>query len=291
MTQNKTTAIVKPSDYVRERTNQIIKVLPPAVQERFIQAAVGVSLMPKLANCTPESVFRCVYTAARLNLNPDPAMHLCAVIPFYNNKAKVTEATLVIEYRGLINLARNACPALYVDAGTVYGNDTFALSQGTESLLKITEPWWLENEDPGIPLFSYCISKTPSQPILQLTIISKQEGVKVAKRSKQGYKVGTIWYEHEDRMREKTAVRRASRFWSLDPSSSQAGKFREALEVDEEFDLTSTNDTPLVDGDIKLEEGKHSTKKEPEPKKEPAKEEKKAPSGPDNEPRDTFFTG
>jgi recombination protein RecT len=225
-----------PLSLVKQRMPAMVKSLPGGNQsmvKRFQQAAIGVAQSPGVANCTPESVVKAVYECARLNLIPDPVLHLAYVVPFKEHG--VAKATLIVGYKGLIELARRADPALHIKLGTVYSNDDYVLEEGLEDVFRIVKPWWLKGKEKGQPVFFYCISKqTNGQP--KLTIVPVQDAQEIANKSRAGNKPGRPWHDHFERMGEKTALRRASRTWSLDPDREDTRRFREALEYDERSD-------------------------------------------------------
>jgi phage RecT family recombinase len=225
-----------PVNLIRSQMVRMIESLPgnKNARKRFETAALGVAKMPGISQCTPSSVLRCIHTCARLNLIPDPALHLAAIVPFRNNKTNTKEATLIIEYRGLVELAKRANPKLLIRAGTVYENDEYELITGTEERLVIRKLWWERGKgDSGKPKFSYCVSQTPDG-LPMLMVISRQEGEKIGRESTAGMVKGTPWHDHFERMCEKTAVKRSSRFWQMDADREETRQFREAIDVDDE---------------------------------------------------------
>jgi len=216
-------------------------------KERFQQAAIGVCMNPSIANCTPESVFSAIYACARLNLIPDPVLHHVAIVPFRNTRGGTTEATMIVEYRGLVELAKRANPNLTIKAATVYENDVYRLIEGTTDELVVQKRWWeAGHKEPGDALFHYCVSRQPeTEPIL--VILPAIEARKIGNASKAGSRPGTPWHDHPDRMGEKTAIRRSERFWQMDPEKDETKRFRLALEHDERSD--EMPDVPLAEGD------------------------------------------
>src|SRR5574343_375516 len=70
----------------------------------FCRAALtSLTRIPKLALCDQTSLFKCLLDMASLGLTPDGRRaHL---IPFENKKLGVTECQLIIDYKGLVELA------------------------------------------------------------------------------------------------------------------------------------------------------------------------------------------
>lgn len=220
---------------VQQRMSQMIQSLPgtDVAHRRFKTAALAVASNPGIQKCEPMSVLKAIYTCARLNLYPDPALHHAAIVPFRNGKTGKSEATLIIEYRGLVELAKRANPKLSLRAGTVYTNDDYELTEGTRDILKITKRYWEKGlEDPGEPLLFYAIAdEGEGEPIT--LVVPAVEARKIGRASKAGMKRGTPWYDHFERMGEKTALRRVMRFLRFDPDKDEANRLQQAVEWDE----------------------------------------------------------
>lgn len=228
---------------------KMVEALPGASAtaiKRFQAAALGVAMNPLIVGCTPESVFTAIYTCARLNLIPDPALKHAHIVPFKDKG--VPKAQLIIGYQGYIELARRANPALIVRTGSVYENDEYQYEDGMELVFKVTKRAWEKGMVSGKFLFSYCISGTSGQEKM-VKIVSRQDGVKIAS-TKSDYtpwkKGGT---EKESgvavdfpAMCEKTAIRASSKLWSLDPEKEETKQFMEALHMDENQDAPEVGD-------------------------------------------------
>jgi recombination protein RecT len=220
---------------VQQKMNTMIQSLPgtDVAQKRFKTAALAVASNPGIQQCEPVSVLKAVYTCARLNLYPDPALHHAAIVPFKNGKTGKREATLIIEYRGLVELAKRANPKLSLRAGTVYENDDYELVEGTYDELKIKKRYWEKGlEDPGQPILFYAIADEGEGRPITLTVPAV-EARKIGRASKAGMKRGTPWHDHFERMGEKTAIRRLMRFLRFDPDKDEANRLQQAVEWDE----------------------------------------------------------
>lgn len=235
---------VTPKTLIQQKSKMMIESLPgkESARKRFMQAALGVAAQPSIATCDPPSVLKAIYQCARLNLVPDPVLHHVAIVPFKNKGRK--EATVIIEYRGLIELMKRANPALSIKAGTVYEHDDYELVEGTVDELKVTKRWWEKGKrDAGKPVLFYCVVREPgAEPVTQF--VPAVEAEKIGRASKAGMKKGTPWHDHFERMGEKTAIKRIERFVRMDPDKEETKRFREALEFDE-----NTSELPIDDDD------------------------------------------
>lgn len=225
-----------PKDIVTQKTASVMQALYGQSEEdkkRFMHAVLGVVSQPAIMDCEPNSVLSCIYGCARLSLAPDPVLQLAAIVPYRDTKSGVKRATLQIMYKGYILLARRAAPEMSLNVGTVFENDQFTLIEGLNPVLKITRRWWMDSDEPGEPLFSYCISKQSAAADPSMTIVSRHEAMRIAKSSKAGMRPGTPWHDYFVPMMEKTSVRKSAKLWELDPNNAASKAFREAEMIDD----------------------------------------------------------
>ena len=86
-------------------STELARVLPTHVTpDRMVRVALtAMTRTPKLAQCDQASFFRCLLDLASLGLEPDGRRaHL---IPFENKKRNCVECQLIIDYKGLVELA------------------------------------------------------------------------------------------------------------------------------------------------------------------------------------------
>ena len=109
------------SDTMRE---QFARALPKHLTaDRFCRVAItALSRTPKLQNCSPESFMKCLLDLSAMGLEPDGRRaHL---IPYGK------EATLVVDYKGLVELVRRSGDVAKIHADVVCENDQFQHSMG-----------------------------------------------------------------------------------------------------------------------------------------------------------------
>jgi len=125
------TAIATVDQMLMKSADQIQKVLPITMQsERFIRVALTtIRKSPKLQQCNPLSVCSAIMQAAQLGLEFSDAMGHAYLVPYGN------EATLLIGYRGLIELARRSGHIRKMESRVVYEGDFFDYDFGIESKL------------------------------------------------------------------------------------------------------------------------------------------------------------
>jgi recombination protein RecT len=117
------------------RSDALMAVLPDKVGvDRFMRVCLGaMSRQPKLFDCTTESLVKAMLDAAELGLEPSGLMGQAYLVPHRNTRAGTNEATLIIGYRGLAELARRSGQVYSVEARVVRQRDVFAVEYGTAS--------------------------------------------------------------------------------------------------------------------------------------------------------------
>lgn len=234
--------------------DQISRALPSHVTtQRFIRAALTcLNRTPKLLNCTVESVTGCLLQCAQYGIEPDGRRaHL---IPYG------TTCTLVIDYKGLVELVLRSQMVSYIHADVVRDGDLFEYSMGE---VRNHVPWFLRRDEakpdqPGNDFAVYALAKMKGGSVMS-AVMSIQEVMEIRDRS-QGYrafKAGKIsenpWDESnwvsEQEMIKKTAIRRLCKLLPLSP------EFRDAVETEDaaEHLRNVTPPTPQIAAPIFLQ--------------------------------------
>ena len=161
------------------RLNEIAStVLKP---ERLIRAVLGAaSRTPELLECTPASIMQCVMISAQLGLEPNTPLGHFYLVPFKNRKTGKKEATPIIGYRGLVDLARRGGQVATIEAHIVHENDPHEVKFGRE--LKLWHTPCLKG-DAGKPLFGYAVA-TMKDGAVQAEVMTWAEIMKIRDRSK-----------------------------------------------------------------------------------------------------------
>ena len=143
-------------DYVKSMEGEIAKALPSVITpERFTRMVfTALSANPKLQECTPQSFLGAMMTAAQLGVEPNTALGQAYILP-YKNHGKM-EATYVMGYRGVIDLAYRSGEISSIQAHEVYENDEFEYEYGLEPKLKHIPA----KENRGNVAYFYAIFKT-----------------------------------------------------------------------------------------------------------------------------------
>lgn len=230
---------------------EIAKVLPKHLTpERMIRVAITATMKtPKLLQCTADSLTRCMLDCSALGLEPDGRRaHL---IPFEDKRNNVTICTLIIDYKGLVELAMRSGLVSHLYADVVREGDLFEYSLGE---IKVHVPWFLRRDsdrpaEAGADLAVYAFARMTSGASA-VAVMSVDEVYSIRDNSqgwqafKKGFTKKNPWdpsdWVSEQEMKKKTALRRLCKVLPLSP------EFRDAVEKDDEEDpiARAVNVTP-----------------------------------------------
>jgi recombination protein RecT len=222
------------TDTVRKRIAlSLPKHLTP---ERFTRIAImAVQRTPKLLECTPESLLECLYRLSAMGLEPNGRdAHL---IPFnqsaYGGRQACVLCTLIVDYKGMVQLVRRSGEVKHMHATAVYDCDQFSFSYGTNHHLRHIPAMTRPEDAAIICAYSYVeltnggedFEVMPMEDII--TIRDRSQGYKTAaKYAKQDNKpINSPWETDLPAMAAKTAIRRHSKTLPLSPD------IREAIET------------------------------------------------------------
>ena len=188
--------------------NQIATALPKTIgQERFLRAAVTtLNINPALQNCDQGSLLNCCLQLAQYGLMPDGRnAHL---VPF---KGK---CTLIIDYKGLIQLVLSSGKYTKIHADLICENDIFEYNLGE---IHRHVPNW---KDRGAPYLAYAIaiSKEGQQVSAVMTI---DEINKVRDSAFGSKKPDSPWQKWSAEMAKKTVFKRLSKFLDLSSEAQE----------------------------------------------------------------------
>ena len=122
-------------DYVKSMEGEIAKALPSVITpERFTRMVfTALSSNPKLQECTPQSFLGAMMAAAQMGTEVNTSLGQAYILPYRNHG--VMEATYILGYRGLIDLAYRSGEIKSIQAHEVYENDDFSYEYGLEPKL------------------------------------------------------------------------------------------------------------------------------------------------------------
>lgn len=223
----KTLLDVLQSDAVKE---QFALALPRHMTpDRFARIALtAMRRTPKLQQCTQESVLKCLMDLSAMGLEPDGRRaHL---IPYKD------ECTLIIDYKGIVELIRRSGDVVSIRAETVCKKDSFSWKNGEVE----HEVNWREDRGPIECVYAEATMKSGEKQTAVMTIAEVRA---IQSRSRAGN--SGPWHTDFGEMAKKTVVRRLSKMLPL------ASELMEHLESDDngQFErmknITPTRPVPL----------------------------------------------
>jgi recombination protein RecT len=199
--------------------DQIALALPKHLSpERFIRIAItALTRTPKLAECEQPSFFRCLLDLSAMGLEPDGRRaHL---IPFENRKRGVIECQLIVDYKGLIELAKRGGDVKSWRAEKVCDQDEFGWRDGIVS----HSINWRVNRGKAQCYYSHVVLADGTNDFEVMT----HEEVESIRRRSRAADAGP-WVSDFDEMAKKTAMRRHSKRLTL------SAEFHDALSRDDD---------------------------------------------------------
>ena len=197
-------------------------------QEFMVKVLNAVKKNPDLLKCTPQSLFGSILYFAEVGLPFNTPEGFGFILP-YKNKG-ILEATPIIGYKGLIEMAYRNPKVKSIRIQSVYQNDEFSYEYGTKEY--ITHKPCMS--DRGILIAVYAIAKIEGiEPLF--VVVHKPELDKIQKLSKSGnsdyspYNNGTDVFNV---MQSKVAIKLL--FKTLPKSDNEA--LIKVLEMDNKLD-------------------------------------------------------
>lgn len=181
---------------------EIAKALPSlCTPDRFMRFALtSLQRVPALEKCSQPSVLRCFLQLAELGIEADGRRaHL---IPYG------TECTLILDYKGLIELVRRSGEVASLRAETVCEaeRDSFTWENGVINH-RIN---WLEPRGEILAVYAVCQLKSGET---QSAVMTKAEVEKIRTASKAGS--SGPWKDHWGEMAKKSVIRRLCKMLPL----------------------------------------------------------------------------
>ena len=199
--------------------------------------------VPKLMECTPQSLAGAIMASAQLGLEPGNGLGHAYLLPF-DKRAKVggqwqtvaTECQLIIGYRGMIDLARRSGQIVSLSARIVHERDHFTYRYGLDETIEHVPH---AGEHPGAMTFVYAVAKLKDGGV-QFEVMSRAEVEAIRAKSKAGS--SGPWVDHFEEMAKKTAIRRLFKYLPVSVEMSRA------VTMDEQADAGLPQDHNVIDG-------------------------------------------
>ncbi|AMA73349.1 MULTISPECIES: recombination protein RecT [Aneurinibacillus] len=189
--------------YLKKMEPEVKRVLPKHMDvDRLLRIALTtIRTNPQLLECTIPSLLGAVMQAAQLGLEPG-LLGQCYIVPYGR------EATFIIGYKGMIDLARRSGNIKNIYAHEVYENDEFEYEYGLYPSLKHKPAMNSRGEFIGV----YAVVHFTDGGY-QFEFMSKEEIDKRRLRSRS-YKSGP-WVTDYEEMAKKTVIRHMFKYLPL----------------------------------------------------------------------------
>lgn len=221
--------------------------------------------VPKLLNCTRESLVGAILQSSQLGLEIGSGMGQAYLIPFENKRKGTTEATFVVGYQGMIELARRSGQIKDIFANVVRASDHFICKRSLEKDI-------LEHEevyDANAPIThiyavarfvngGYAYECWPVEKVIA-------HALKHSKQKWEGKLTGT-WKDDFEGMGKKTVVRALFKYLPKSPELAKAIETDEQklvkMDTDELELMPVYEDEPEAIETVENENTTESTKKD-----------------------------
>lgn len=181
---------------------QVALALPAHLTpERFSRIALNaLQRTPKLQDCTQTSLFKCLLDMAAMGIEPDGRRaHL---IPYGS------EVTLILDYKGLLELVRRSGDVVSIRSELVCENDEFSWENG-----KVTHKIdWRKPRGEMQAVYAEAVLKSGET---QTATMTKEEVDAIRKRSRASS--SGPWVSDYGEMAKKTSLRRLCKLLPLSP--------------------------------------------------------------------------
>lgn len=272
--------------YLKKMGPEIEKAMPKHMDaDRLARIALTtIRTTPKLLECNISSLMGAVMQSAQLGLEPGLIGH-CYIIPYGK------EATFIIGYKGMIDLARRSGHIESIYAHCVYENDEFEYELGLHPKL-VHKP---ASKDRGKMQYAYAVAHFKDGGY-QFEVMDIDEIEKRRKRSKAA-KNGP-WVTDYEEMAKKTVIRHMWKYLPISVEIQQQAAQDEVVRKDVTAEPEYAND--VIDIEYTEQEGDTGdsdgeSEKEDKDKGKSGKKEKDADdvdlSEPTAEELDDLFRG
>ena len=230
-TQGRSLQTMDPKKQLRtvlERSwDRIAAVMPREMNaQRIYQMYVStINREPELANCSVESVLSCFMRCTSLGLEPSNVngLGMAYLLPYGNKNYRTgqKEATLIIGYKGMIELARRSGQLKSIHAQAVYKGDEFAAWEDETGQHFTFKP---DRNAPHTPqnLTDVYVNAQLINGGFVFEHMTREEVDAVMRRSPSANARTTPWKTDFEAMALKTVIRRSFKYLPVSVEAKQA---------------------------------------------------------------------
>lgn len=210
----KTTLASAAKQVMAPAMSEIVKALPQSLNPEKFEAAFVTAVISNsdILQCTPGSLRSALLKSAADGQLPD-GRH-AAIVPHFNTKKGVQEATYMPMVKGIVNKAAELGGVNSITAEVVYENDTFHANLADPADTVHSFAGWADN-DRGEVVGAYAIFRIKGGEVVHREIMSKADINKA--RNVSRLRAGTVWNHWYTEMARKTVIRRGSKYVAMSP--------------------------------------------------------------------------
>ena len=193
---------------------------------------------PQLQECSPSSIIGGMIQAAMLELDFNPSLGLCYLVPYGK------DAQFQLGYRGMIQIAHSGEQIKDLYAEIVYNDDEFEIEYGLNRVL-IHKPKFLHIGNSEKIRYVYAVAKTKSDGTFY-TVLSKAQIEALRKRSPmQKFKVNGAWATDYPEMAKAKAIKQLFKYLPFNVSSNK-NVFVDNSIIKQPLDSKNENDLDII---------------------------------------------
>ena len=172
---------------------------------------------PSLLECDPITILGGVIQSAAIGLELDEFTGAAYLVPFWNSNRGVSEAQLMIGYRGYMRLARRSGEVTNIEGREVRSADQFDVILGTDAKIvhipSRERPKGNAEDEDQFQAFYVCAEiKGGTRPQFDFMWTWEVQEIRDAVKKKNGGKLSPAWRGHFAEMGKKSVVRRMSKY-------------------------------------------------------------------------------
>ena len=190
-------------------------------QEFITQLGFLIRTNPKIAQCSPESIFTAMMQCIRLDLLPNTPEQYAALIPYGH------ELQFQLMYPGGIELAYRSGVVSTIKADVVYPEDEFDYDDAT-NYIHHKKNLEIDRTKAENIIAAYAVGKLKNGELM-FEVMSPSEIQKIKDKAVRAKGPDSPWAQWQERMIRKSPLKR---LFNVLPSSTKDNRFKEAAHWD-----------------------------------------------------------
>lgn len=246
------------ADQIRSMEREFQAAMPKGTEATQLvrDALTCLRTTPRLAQCEARSVLGGLMTCAQLGLRPGvPGLNHVWLVPFWDQRARMHRAQIVLGYQGLIELAHRSGRVASLYARTVYEGDQFDVEYGLADTLTHRPNLFGER---GRPIAYYAVVKYTSGGhvfyVMTRAEVETYRDKHATARDRNGAITGP-WNDHFEPMAHKTCIRQLSRWMPRSVEFAAALSADESVRVDLSPEADAAWSAQHIEGELVDEDG------------------------------------